>query len=107
MATVMVTDYLVLPDGCSPDDVDALSFGLVVHYCGTYRGKEGGGWGVFSGGPRGFALAKKARTWAYPPRFRVWQYRWENVEDALQAAREAVEDRTVGGRTYRQWQQRT
>lgn len=108
MATVTATDYLVLPDGCEPDDSDALTFGLVVHYCGTFRGRRGGGWGIFRGSPGGYSLSRAGRTWEYPPRFRRWQFRWESLEEALAVAQEHADTGTVHGRTYAQWaQQRT
>lgn len=99
-----VTEYVVLPAGMERGDPDERYFALRVEDRGPYRGREGGGWGVTDGG----TWLSRSGGWDLPARFRRWQFRWEHPEDALAAARAAVDERRFGtrGETWKQWRER-
>lgn len=100
MSTHVVSEYRVLPTGMEPGDPRERYFALRVVDCGPFAGKEGGGWGVTYGGP----WLSRSGTWDLPPRFRLWQFRWERAEDALAAAHAAVDTREIGRYgTYAGW----
>lgn len=105
MPTVHITEVTVYPDGVDPNDYDADAFKLVIRWCGEYRGRSGGGWGVFQRGSRDAMLSRKGEISWGVERFRRWQYRWENYDDALAAALAASNDVKVNGRTWVQWQE--
>lgn len=102
--SVHVTEYVVLPAGMERGDPDERYFSLFVRDCGPYQGREGGGWGVTDGG----TWLSRSGSWDLPERFRRWQFRWEHPEDALTAARAAVDERRIGvrGETWKQWRER-
>ena len=104
MPSVHVTEYVVLPAGMERGDPDERYFALRVEDRGPYRGREGGGWGVTDGA----AWLSRSGNWDLPQLFRRWQFRWEHSEDALAAARAAVDARTFGnrGETWTQWRER-
>lgn len=99
----LITEVTLYPDGMEPGDSDAHVFALKVQYRGEYHGKHGGGYSVSHTSSE---LQRKSREWSfYVERFRRWQYRWPDLESALEAAREEVNNVTVNGRTWAQWQE--
>ena len=105
MPTVHITEVTVYADGADPTNYNDDMFKFVVRWCGEYRGKEGGGWGVFQRGSRDVMLSRSGKVEWGVPRFRRWQFRWENYDDALAAAVEHVNDVKVNGRTLTQWRE--
>lgn len=102
MSIEIVSEVTLLPTGMEPGDDNEPSFEVKVVYQGPYEGKRGGGYAVTH---RGRQLARVARTWTYVARrdFRRWQYRWPDLESALEAAREEVDLVRFNGRTWAEW----
>lgn len=97
---VIVTETMVTPTGMNPltDPTEANSFGVFVRWQGER------GWTV----TRNFKderLSVKGRKWAawVDKRNRRFYY-FPDYETALQAAKEAVDEVTVNGGTWAQWQ---
>lgn len=103
MTTELITQVTLYPDGMDPDGVDAGVFAVIVKYCGPYQAKKGGGYSVEH---LGNSLARKSRKWEHVWRkdFRRWQYRWPDLDSALEAAREVVNTVQVNGRTWAEYQ---
>jgi hypothetical protein len=98
-----IAEWQVFPTGCDPEDINALSFIVSVKWRGTYQGKSGGGWSV----THNSAELSRGGLWTYcVPRFRRWQHRWETFEEAQQQARAVVDNLSMNGRTWAQWQER-
>ena len=94
--TELVKEILVLPDGMAEDDINLHSWALSVEWRGAHQGKSGGGYRVhhFS------RELSRAGKWGNPQRFQRWQYRFDTLEDALEAARRVVNSVETMGRTF-------
>lgn len=102
-----VSVYSVYPQGLTDlTDINAHSFEVQVRWRGEHQGRSGGGWSV-SRGPMDLLTSSATDTpqWDMPERFRRWQYRFTEFEDALAAARAVVDAVKINGRTWAQWQE--
>lgn len=100
----IVTKVSFWPKGCDPANVNASSFQIDVEWCGPRE--EGpraiGGYRVTQ---HGFRELSRAGKWAYHvPRFKRWQYRWATLAEASAWAERVVDDVTVNGRTWAEWE---
>ncbi|MPV50069.1 hypothetical protein GCG21_08630 [Pseudactinotalea sp. HY160] len=102
--TTITTKVLVLPEGMDAGDMDQSSFAVTVNWRGPYEGRSGGGYSVERTGLQ-FRRGALGEHPSVPERFRAWQYRWPDLDSALEAAREIVETTVVRGRTWVQWRE--
>lgn len=103
--STLVTRVMVLPTGTDPDQPDwdnLRNFALEVSWRGPRTSTGRGGYAVtLRGGHRELSRAGNW-AWCVEP-FRQRLYRWETLEEAVAAARAAVDDVKVNGRTWAEW----
>lgn len=103
-ATEFVTEVIVMPAGKTMADWDGdevSDFAIKVQWRGPRAENGRGGYAVTH---RGFRHLSRAGEWAIEPApFRQHQYRWATLDEALAAARDAVDQVTINGMTYAQW----
>jgi len=99
----LVTEVLVAPDGMDLDHPSLRHFALRVCWRGPRTESGRGGYAVVSGGDRHLS---RAGNWRYNPEPHLQRhYRWSTLDDALDAAREALPTVTVMGRTWKDVQE--
>ncbi|MDI3330676.1 MAG: hypothetical protein QJR09_08070 [Micrococcus sp.] len=96
----LITEYMILPTGMDPGDVNATMFAVHVKYRGQFNGRSGGGYSV----NHLSSELSRAGKWGLPQRFQRWQYRWEAFWEAQDMARDVVDSLKVNGRTWAEWQ---
>ena len=96
----LVTEVLVLPTGMPLDDADRHSFGVSVNWRGPRSDTGRGGYAVTDR----FQQLSRAGNWGHPQPFQQHQYRWETLEEALEAARAVVDSVSINGRTWAAWE---
>lgn len=97
---VIVPEAIVLPTGADPDDYDSWrGFALRV------QSQVSRGWVVTDGFPD-TRLSRKGRKWSssVAPHMRRFYY-FPTFDEAVDAAKEAVDSYQVNGRTWAQWQE--
>lgn len=96
-----ITQIVLIPDGASWDTWSDGTFRVYVEWMGV--GEDGKDrWRV----KHGASELSRAGNWAFLPRkFKLNQYRWETMDEALQWARKVTNDVVVNGRTWAQWQE--
>lgn len=104
---VITTETMVLPAGCDPatdPNRDWDAFAVYVRWQGPPQANGSGGWAV-----TGRVCEKqlsRAGNWAWGIRaFQRRQYRFATFDEALAMAHAHVDQVTVNGRTWAQWQQ--
>ncbi len=95
----IVKQLLVLPVGLSPEASEVRHFAVTVEWRGRRTEDGAGGYAVEHLGES----LSRAGKWAMPQRYQYRQYRWETLEEAVEAARAVVDSVTVSGMTYAQW----
>lgn len=96
-----VTEILLVPEGRDADDDEDLRyFSLTVRWRGPRTETGRGGYAVQHGNRH----LSTAGNWRYEPEPRLQRhYRWDTLEEALAAAREALPTVTFNGRTWAEW----
>lgn len=95
MSTRKVTQLTFWPEGCDPDDYEAINFMVTVEWRGADR------YAVMS---RGTRLLSRAGNWKMAPLpMQRRQYRF-SYDEAVAAAEKAVEGPLVGGMTWGEFQ---
>lgn len=99
MSRRYIEERTYYPQGCDPDDMNAHGFGVTV----AYRGN--GKWAVTRGGRNAYEQLSSAGNWLWMP-LKMTQMRHcrFSFEEACRLAEEHVNDVTVNGRTWDQWQ---
>lgn len=102
---VLTTELTVWPTGTTPTAenwAELCDYGVTVAWRGPRTENGYGGYAVTT--RHGACQLSRAGKWAWSPeRFRLWQYRWATLEEALAMAKAVVNDVQVAGRTWRQW----
>lgn len=98
----IIKQILVLPIGMSLDDDEARHYGVVVEWRGPQTDDGAGGYAVTRFGES----LSRAGNWAWPERYQYRQYRWATLDEALSAARAAVDHVKVNGMTYAEFSER-
>lgn len=97
----IITEYMILPTGCDPATAPYAYHGFAVYV--RWNGELG--WTV-TGMTREERLSVKGRKWAqFVPARNRRHYYFRTFEAARQAALEAVDQRTVHGRTWAEFVQ--
>lgn len=95
----IIKEIMVLPTGMDIDDVNARHFAVIVQWRGNKTSDGAGGYAV----NHISESLSRAGKWNWPERFQYRQYRWDTLEEALEAARAAVNDVKLHGLTFAQW----
>lgn len=98
----LIKQIMVLPTGMSLDDPELRHFAVTVEWRGNQTEDGAGGYAVTQ------LTESLSRTgnWGWPERYQYRQYRWATLEEALDAARTAVDHVKVRGLTYAEWSEK-
>ena len=96
----IITETVVLPTGMPLDDDELSIFALRVEWRGINDQFPAGAWRVTNGRKD----LSRAENWGRPQPFQQHQYRWATREEALAMAHKHVDQQTVSGRTWADWQ---
>lgn len=102
-AELVIMDVAVLPTGATLDDwEDVSSWALHVRWRGPRTESGRGGWAVTSLFVE-HQLSRAGKWSRHVQPFQQRLYRWETFEEALAAARAAVDSYVTGGHTWAQF----